>query len=71
MSSLIEVTVVTVGLGVLFFQECIHPIILKKKMEFLPLMLNSVFCAAFNICWVTEISRNIVKDKNDNNNEYR
>ena len=61
MSSFIEVTVVTVGLGLIFFQECVHPALFKNRMEFLPLMLNSVFCATFNICWIAKIYVNEMK----------
>ena len=61
MNSFIEVTIVTVGLGLIFFQECVHPVLFKSRMEFLPLMLNSVFCATFNICWIAKIYANEMK----------
>lgn len=37
----------------LFFVEVIHPICFGQQMEFLPLMLNSTFCAfGLIICWL-------------------
>jgi hypothetical protein len=44
--------IVTVGLSVVFFHEVLHPLVFGNNMEFLPLMINSLFAAAFNISWV-------------------
>jgi hypothetical protein len=51
----LEVTVVLISLSVVAFQELIHPMVMKSRLEFLPLMLNSVFCASFNCCWIVSL----------------
>lgn len=57
MTHMVEFVVVAVGLGVLLFQEGLHPLVFKARLEFLPLMLNSLYSAAFNICWIGDIYR--------------
>lgn len=54
----LEVTFVTIGFGVVFFHEVLHPFVFKGKMEFLPLMINSIFSASFNVCWIVYIYAN-------------
>ena len=37
------------------YHELIHPFNMRKTLEFLPLLLNSTFSAAFNVCWLAII----------------
>jgi hypothetical protein len=63
-----ELTIVTIGLGLVFFHEILHPLVFKGRMEFLPLMLNSIFCASFNICWIGKLYiQQVFKEDKDYN----
>lgn len=48
----LELVIVIAGLSVVCFQELLHPLMFKQRMQFLPLMLNSLYSAAFNLGWV-------------------
>ena len=67
LDSMVELVVVTLGLGIVLFQECIHPIMFPNRLEFLPLMLNSIYSAAFNLSWTAVIYARILAEKVDNN----
>jgi formate/nitrite transporter FocA (FNT family) len=65
MSGHLESFIFAVGLTITLYHELIHPFIRSNRLEFLPLMLNSVFAAAFNLCWVTIIYYRTIKDREE------
>jgi len=67
LDSMIELVIVTFGLGLVLFQECIHPVIFANRLEFLPLMLNSIYSAAFNFSWITLIYGRQLMERIDSN----
>jgi hypothetical protein len=49
---LLETTIFAAAIAVTAYQELLHPLLPFRSLQFLPLMINSVFAATFNIAWI-------------------
>ena len=50
--SLFDKGITSLGTSLVIFHELVHPFVDTPKLAFLPLMLNSVFAATFNLIWL-------------------
>ena len=51
----VDMVVILVCGFVVVFQEAIYPVFLSSKLEFLPLMVNSVLCSGFNLLFISRV----------------
>ncbi len=47
-----ETTIFAAAIAVTAYQELLHPLLPFSRLQFLPLMINSVFAATFNLTWI-------------------
>jgi alpha-1,3-glucosyltransferase len=55
LGSYLDSIIFATGITINMYHELVHPFIRSDRLEFLPLMLNSVFAATFNLCWLIVI----------------
>lgn len=61
-----ETTIFATAIAVTAYQELLHPLLPFRSLQFLPLMINSVFAATFNIAWISVLyMRNILKKEEE------
>ena len=53
--STFEMVMIGSGMSIVMYHNLIHPLIEKPQIAFVPLMLNSVWSAAFNVVWIGKL----------------
>jgi hypothetical protein len=66
---LMETTVFAAAIAVTAYQELLHPLLPFNRLQFLPLMINSVFAATFNLAWIAVLYARTLLSKEEEEEE--